>query len=109
MPSRYRHTLPFGAEILPDGTVRFRLWAPAQPAVTVVVARGDRAIELAMVPDGAGWFELTTDRAAADSRYCYRRADVFAVPDPASPYLPNDGHGPTHVAHPYLFLSPHPA
>ncbi len=104
MPSRYRHTLPFGAEILPDGTVRFRLWAPAQPAVTVVVARGDRAIELAMVPDGAGWFELTTDRAAADSRYCYRLADGFAVPDPASRHQPDDVHGASQIVDPYRYV-----
>jgi maltooligosyltrehalose trehalohydrolase len=84
--------------------VRFRLWAPAQPAVTVVVEPGDPVVELAMAPVGNGWLELTTDRAAPDSCYRYRLADGLAVPDPASRYQPNDVHGPSQVVDPCRYV-----
>ena len=31
------HDLPFGAQLQPDGRVRFRLWAPSQERVSLVV------------------------------------------------------------------------
>jgi maltooligosyltrehalose trehalohydrolase len=104
LPSRYRHALPFGAEVLPGTVVRFRLWAPAQPAVTVVVEDGECASELAMVPAGNGWFELTTERAAPDSRYRYRLADDLAVPDPASRYQPYGVDGVSQVVDPCSYV-----
>jgi maltooligosyltrehalose trehalohydrolase len=85
---------------LSDGTVRFRLWAPAQSAVTLVVEAGDRTVGFAMVRASDGVFELTTDQAAADSLYRYRLADGFAVPDPASRYQPDDVHGPSQIIDP---------
>jgi 1,4-alpha-glucan branching enzyme len=32
------HRMPFGAQLLPDGAVRFRLWAPACETVSVEIA-----------------------------------------------------------------------
>jgi maltooligosyltrehalose trehalohydrolase len=93
--------LPFGAEILPDESVRFRLWAPAQANVSVVVESGDRPMALAMDLVDGGWFELTTGHATAGSRYRYRLGDGFAVPDPASRYQPDDVHGPSEVVDPF--------
>jgi maltooligosyltrehalose trehalohydrolase len=85
---------------LSDGTARFRLWAPAQSTVTLVVETDGPPIELAMGDAADGWFELATDRAAADARYRYRFADGFAVPDPASRYQPDDVHGASQVIDP---------
>lgn len=68
--------------------------------MAVVVEDGDHAVEIGMVEIGNGWFELTTDRAAANSRYRYRLADGFAVPDPASRYQPDDVHGASQVINP---------
>ena len=31
------HTMPFGAELRPDGAVRFRLWAPGEQRVRLVL------------------------------------------------------------------------
>jgi maltooligosyltrehalose trehalohydrolase len=84
--------------------VRFRFWAPAQSEVSLVVESGDREVALPMDPRDGGWFELTTDRAAAGSRYRYRFADGFAVPDPASRYQPDDVHGASQIVDPSSYL-----
>lgn len=77
---RFRHILPFGAELVPDGTTRFRLWAPVAKQVAVVFADGR---EVPMVPEDEGWFSVTTP-APAGTRYRYRVAPDLMVPDPAS-------------------------
>ncbi|MEO6271244.1 MAG: hypothetical protein ABIP08_13165, partial [Lautropia sp.] len=83
------HRMPFGAEVQPDGSVRFRLWAPSHPTVSLVLDdaisnaagnggdggdRGDDAAgsdpePLAMKAVDDGWHELATDRARVGSRY----------------------------------------
>jgi maltooligosyltrehalose trehalohydrolase len=92
------HRMPFGAEILGDGRVRFRLWAPAAQRIELVLERA-----LAMEARGDGWFELTTDAARAGSHYKYRIDGGLEVPDPASRYNANDVHGPSVVVNPQAF------
>src|ERR1700761_2123013 len=83
----------FGATRLPDGTVRFRLWAPAQETVSVAVEAGD---VLPMRRDPDGWFEATA-RVPDGTQYRYRLADGTMVPDPASRQQADDVHGPSVV------------
>ncbi|HEY1384982.1 MAG TPA: malto-oligosyltrehalose trehalohydrolase [Dongiaceae bacterium] len=87
----FAHDMPFGAAPLPDGRVRFRLWAPAQQAVSVAV----EGTVLPMATAGDGWFELTTDAARAGSAYAFQLADGAKVPDPASRQQAEDVHGPS--------------
>ncbi len=96
-----RHAMPFGA--LPDGegAVEFRLWAPDQEAIGLVLDGADQP--LAMVRDGDGFFALSTERAAPGSRYRFRLADGMEVPDPASRFQPDDVHGPSEVIDPLAF------
>jgi maltooligosyltrehalose trehalohydrolase len=83
----------FGATRLPDGAVRFRLWAPAQETVSVALDAGEL---LPMNRSVDGWFEATA--AVADgTRYRYRLADGAMVPDPASRRQADDVHGPSVV------------
>ncbi|WP_137181109.1 malto-oligosyltrehalose trehalohydrolase [Roseomonas sp. AR75] len=77
---RFRHHLPFGAEPGADGITRFRLWAPSARAVAVVLRDG---AEVAMQPEGQGWFGVET-KAPPGTRYRYRVAPDLAVPDPAA-------------------------
>jgi malto-oligosyltrehalose trehalohydrolase len=98
MSLRHVHDFPFGAQVLPDG-VRFRLWAPAQRAVSVQV---DGAAPLAMRAAGDGWHELTaTCRSGA--RYAYVLDDGARVPDPASRFQPDDVHGDSLVVDPHAY------
>ena len=92
----FSRDLPFGAMLLPDGQVRFRLWAPAQEEVSVALDGGSR-LTMQRSPDG--WFEAEA-RCPAGTRYQYRMANGMLVPDPASRYQPDDVHGPSAVIDP---------
>jgi len=103
MTSRFAHDMPFGARLSPRGaSVRFRLWAPAQETVSVVLA--DRGLALPMVRLDQGWFELETDQAAAGTPYRFRLTDGFEVPDPASRCQLDDVHGASVVVDPAAYL-----
>ncbi|MGF7175003.1 malto-oligosyltrehalose trehalohydrolase [Azospirillum doebereinerae] len=95
---RRSHAMPFGAEVQPDGSVRFALWAPSVGAVTLLLEEtGDR---LPMAAQGDGWFTVTTAQAQAGTRYRFVLPDGLAVPDPASRHQPDDIHGPSEVIDP---------
>jgi malto-oligosyltrehalose trehalohydrolase len=91
--------MPFGAEVLPAGGVRFRLWAPA--ATQVDLSFEDHF--LPMKRQGEGWFELIHEQAKAGSRYAYRIDGGQEVPDPASRFQPKDAEGPSEVVDPGAF------
>jgi maltooligosyltrehalose trehalohydrolase len=83
----------FGATQLDDGSVRFRLWAPAQETVSVAIESGDL---IPMRRSTDGWFEATA--AVSDgTRYRYRLSDGQMVPDPASRAQVGDVHGASVV------------
>ena len=86
---RRRHPMPFGAESLDDGKVRFRLWAPKAERVELCLA-SKNPLALSKLEDG--WFELVT-HAPAGSQYQYRINGQTRVPDPASRFQPSDVHG----------------
>jgi malto-oligosyltrehalose trehalohydrolase len=92
--------MPFGAEVLADGGVRFRLWAPSHREVKVEL--GGEVVAMALV--GEGWHELVTDRAHADTRYRFVLPEGLRVPDPASRYQPEDVHGPSVVVDPAAYI-----
>ena len=76
-----KHAMPFGAEPLSSGGVRFRLWAPGVETVSLQLD-GDN--EHPMPAKGQGWFELSHPTAHAGSRYRFRLPDGLLVPDPVS-------------------------
>jgi malto-oligosyltrehalose trehalohydrolase len=92
------HSMPFGAELCDDGSVRFSLWAPAQKEIGLRLAgrNGDLLLERQQF----GWHSLVTDAASAGSLYQFILADGLAVPDPASRFQPQDVHGPSEVIDP---------
>jgi malto-oligosyltrehalose trehalohydrolase len=96
-----RHEMGFGAMVLDDGAVRFRLWAPAARRVGLCLDSASHSLPLAAAPDG--WFELTTRDAAHGTRYHYRIDDELSVPDPASRHNPQDVAGPSAVVDPFAF------
>jgi len=88
--------MPFGAAVLAEGGVRFRLWAPAARSVELMV--GNRAKP--MRGQGAGWYELIDRDAGAGTLYQYRINGTQLVPDPASRFQPRDVDGPSEVIDP---------
>jgi malto-oligosyltrehalose trehalohydrolase len=96
MSNKFSRELPFGATILDDGRVRFRLWAPGQTAVEAVLEGGGTT---PMQRTADGWFEAIM-RCDPGTRYRYRLADGSLVPDPASRAQADDIHGPSVVVDP---------
>ena len=105
MSASFTYAMPFGAA-LQAGGVRFRLWAPGQRQVSLLLAGRDEAIP--MVAQAEGWFELTTADAQAGSRYSFRLDDGQVVPDPISRFQPDDVHGPSEVVDPSAYRWQHP-
>jgi malto-oligosyltrehalose trehalohydrolase len=95
---KHVHEMPFGAHMQADGKVRFRLWAPGQRQVSLVLEADGKT--LPMTPLKKGWHEAITNRAAAGGRYRFKLEDGLQVPDPASRYQPDDVHGPSEVIDP---------
>jgi maltooligosyltrehalose trehalohydrolase len=77
----------FGPLIEPGG-VRFRLWAPGQRQVSLVL---DGKSSATMTKTDGGFFEVLVENAAPGDRYNFRIGDA-AFPDPAS----RQQHGGTH-------------
>ena len=98
------HRMPFGAETLGDGRVRFRLWAPAARHVHLRLERTGRACGLlSLTAEPGGWHGVVTAHTPAGSRYSFQLEDGTRVPDPASRCQPDDVHGASEVIDPRAF------
>lgn len=97
----FAHRMPFGAELQPDGGVRFRLWAPGHAKVSLALETEDAVLRMQPLEDG--WFELTTGRARPGSLYRFELDDGTRVPDPASRGQAEDVHGPSVVVDPEAY------
>ena len=93
--------MPFGAECLRDGSVRFRLWAPKAQQVSVHLSESGENLPLGKLENG--WFELITKQASPGSKYRFQIDGAQQVPDPASRFQPEDVNGPSQVIDPSTF------
>jgi maltooligosyltrehalose trehalohydrolase len=100
---KHQHLMPFGTQVLEDGRVSFRLWAPGSDKVTLCIEPGASELLIPMASQPDGWFEVTTDAADPGSRYLFKVSDDMRVPDPASRFNPQDVHGPSEVIAPQSF------
>jgi maltooligosyltrehalose trehalohydrolase len=102
-----RHEMPFGAECRDDGSVRFRLWAPAAHRVELRVepsqTNSPTPLRSPLTSLDGGWFELVTDQVRPGDQYLFRIDDQQDVPDPASRFQPRDVHGPSEIVDPAGF------
>ena len=96
------HRMPFGAEVQPDGKLRFRLFGPAVDSIQLKLA--DRAEPIPMQRGADGFHEIVTDEAGPGSLYTFVLPDGTSVPDPASRFQPQDVHGPSEVIAPARHL-----
>jgi maltooligosyltrehalose trehalohydrolase len=101
MRAAHLHAMPFGASVLADGRVRFRLFAPSAKRVTLLYDTGAEALfeSLALADDGV--YE-TVVPATAGTTYRFD-VDGLIVPDPASRFQPEGVHGPSLVVDPAAF------
>ena len=98
--------LPVGAEILPQGGVHFRIWAPGRKQVTVWMrdAAGREPWRLKLAADENGYFSGHCPRASAGTRYgfCLDESDR-PYPDPASRFQPEGVHELSEVVDPSAY------
>lgn len=92
---KFKHELPFGAALQPDGTTRFRIWAPSTERLDLVIDGGSRGMDA----EGGGWHALTVP-ARAGTRYQFVMPDGMHFPDPASRMQDKDVHDPSIVVDP---------
>ncbi len=100
--------MPFGAQLLPSGGTRFRLWAPSSPRVSLElrISNADEPLVQEM-HSVRGWHEATVSEAAAGWRYQFvvqaEAATALVVPDPASRSNPDGVHGASAIVDPRAY------
>jgi maltooligosyltrehalose trehalohydrolase len=88
-----------GANVLENGRVSFRVWAPRCKEVGVVLIGSDARTEV-LKGAGNGYFEAILDGVAPGTRYEFLLDRSRRRPDPASRFQPDGVHGASQVFHP---------
>src|SRR5258706_782101 len=96
-----RHSMPFGADCREDGSVRFRLWAPAAHQVALCLGGANKPMWLPLTRIESGWFELTSGEAKPGSEYSFRIDHSQEVPDPPCRLQTREVHRPSEGIHPH--------
>ncbi len=98
-----------GAEVLPQGGVHFRVWAPRRRSVEVVLEGGPGSgtgerVALELAPEPAGYFSVVAPDAAHGTLYRFKLdGGTPAYPDPGSRFQPEGPDGPSQVIDPRRF------
>jgi maltooligosyltrehalose trehalohydrolase len=98
--------LPVGAEVLPEGGVHFRVWAPCRRCVEVVFENRQPNLEPVLLQeesDAPGYFSGSIRVARPGMQYRYRLDRENLYPDPASRFQPEGPHGPSQIIAPNDF------
>jgi maltooligosyltrehalose trehalohydrolase len=84
-----------GAVGLPDGSVRWRVWAPNARRVDLVLVDGKQRRALPMASAPGHCFSLTRRDVPERQRYAYALDGGPERPDPCSLWQPDGVHGPS--------------
>ncbi len=96
-------SLERGATVLPDGGVRFCIWAPKAKRVDVVLYEPGKERSQTLDARDGGIFEGVVHEARAGANYRFRLEGAAPVPDPVSRHQPEDVHGASRVVDPRAF------
>jgi maltooligosyltrehalose trehalohydrolase len=108
--SEVRRRYPAGAEVQPDGSTHFRVWAPEPRQIALRIERpDDTPRDIALEREADGYYSALVAEAIAGTRYRYV-LDGDALPDPASRFQPDGPFGPSEVVDPtrYSWSQPSP-
>jgi maltooligosyltrehalose trehalohydrolase len=83
------------------GGIRFRLWAPGEARVDLMVDGRDDS--LAMTPAASGFFETFVKGVGSGARYRFALSSGRHVPDPASRFQPDDVNGLSEAIDPSAY------
>lgn len=90
----------FGTEILPDGRVRFRFWAPNAKRVNLYWRSEQSEDEIIMDKYDNGWFGSVTPVTGDSVDYAFRIDGGLLRPDPVSRMQAHDVHGLSRLINP---------
>src|SRR3954464_14899573 len=98
---------PIGAEVLPEGGVHFRVWAPRRQSMSLLLGTGPEldlqtAAPAPMQSEEGGYFSLFLKDAKPGMFYKFRFTSG-TFPDPASRCQPQGPHGPSQIIDPGQF------
>lgn len=105
--TKIKRMLPVGAEVLPEGGVHFRVWAPRRRRVALLLEQAEgggepQEVEMEREPDG--YYSAHVENGHAGSLYRFRLdEDERLYPDPASRFQPEGPHGRSCVVDPHSF------
>ena len=92
-----RRRCAVGADVQPDGSTHFRVWAPEPRHITLRIEDGgQRGRDVIVEPEEHGYYSALVDDVGAGTRYRYV-LDGDPLPDPASRYQPEGPFGPSEV------------
>lgn len=106
LTAQFNRRFPFGAEVLPQGNVSLRVWAPKHERVEVVrvAASGEILQSLVLKPDGDGCFSVAAPANWVDALYGFRLENEHRiVPDPCSRFQPLGPFGPSRIVNAQSF------
>jgi len=83
--------------MLPDGQVRFAVWAPRTERLSLKIMAGESERIETMEKGEDGYYSGTFAGITEGDRYLYLLDDGSARPDPASRFQPEGVHGPSQV------------
>src|SRR5918997_6951764 len=94
-----------GVEVLADGSVHARVWAPHARSVAVVLedGSGTHCEPVALSAEERGYFSGFLSAAEPGTRYWLRLDEEILVADPASRLQPEGVRGPSMVVDPAAF------
>src|SRR5215468_1586103 len=86
--------LPVGAEVLPDGRVNFRVWAPRRSRVEICLGEDGADGATPLAPEESGYFTGISAAARDGTLYRIRLDGQGLFPDPASRFQPQGRSAP---------------
>src|SRR5688572_9050003 len=105
--SRISRRLAAGADVQPDGSTSFRVWAPRPSEVRLVIHRGSgQDLDVPLNADGDGYLAAVVPDTGDGTRYSYR-LDGRLFRDPASRFQPDGSFGPSQVIDPARYRWKH--
>jgi maltooligosyltrehalose trehalohydrolase len=87
-----------GARLLPDGTVRFNVWAPRVHRLALQFTQPRWSVP--MTQDADGVHTALVRGLSPGDRYSYRLDETRLRPDPVSRWQPDGVHGPSAIVDP---------
>jgi maltooligosyltrehalose trehalohydrolase len=94
--------LRYGARVLSQGGVEFRVWAPRLRSLSVVILQSP-PIVLPMLPEAGDEFAVVAPEIGAGIDYALLTESGRQLPDPVSRWQPAGVHGPSRIVDPATF------